>query len=326
MTLLELARRSKHRIAIIIGSRPGARYAGFTDREIMEDAEKKAASVLAFVERHDPDIVYSISGMASEAESLGAVVLNSENGSQAVVKRPLAESEDLDLLKSTSIGDSPLCACFLESLRLLSKKITARPVAGSIAGPLSVTGQLMGLDRMLVLSVEKPDYLKSVLRIVTERLLEYVKMQVEYGAGVFHVAEPTGSLLSPPSFRELCLPFLQAVFAGIPVPNFLHICGDTNRHLEALAETGAHVVGVDAMVDMRRAADIFGPRTGVCGNISVAGVLFSGTPKEVRGESASMLELMSGCATYIPGTSCGIGRNIPEENIRAFLDTVRNWR
>jgi uroporphyrinogen decarboxylase len=324
MTLLELARRSRRRIAIIISSRPGAKYAGFSDREIMEDTEKKVSSVLAFVERHDPDIVFSVAGMASEAESLGAVIQNSETGSQAVVKRPLAESEDFGRLKSSSIKDSPLCASFLESLRLLTKKITDRPVAGSLVGPLSVTGQLMGLDRMLVLSVEKPDYLKSVLEIVTERLLEYVKMQVEHGIGFINVAEPTGSLLSPPSFRELCLPFLKAVFAGIRVSNFLHICGDTNRHLEVLAETGANAVSVDAMVDMCRAAAVFGPRTGVCGNIGAAGVLFSGTPEDVRGATASMLELMSGCATYIPATSCSVGRNVPEENIRAFLDTVRN--
>ncbi len=47
MTLLELARRSPRRLAIVIGSRPGAKYAGFSDREVMEDAEKKAVSVLA---------------------------------------------------------------------------------------------------------------------------------------------------------------------------------------------------------------------------------------------------------------------------------------
>jgi len=151
-----------------------------------------------------------------------------------------------------------------------------------------------------------------------------VKMQAECGVGFVNVAEPTGSLLSPPSFRELCLPFLKAVFAGIRVPNFLHICGDTNRHLEILAETGANAVSVDAMVDMRRAADLFGPRVGVCGNIASAGVLFSGTPEEVRETTATMLALMSGRDTYIPATSCSVGRNVPEENIRAFLETVRN--
>jgi MtaA/CmuA family methyltransferase len=240
------------------------------------------------------------------------------------VKRPLAESDDLDRLKSTSIGGSLLCSSFIESLRLLAKKITDRPVAGSLAGPLSVAGQLIGLDKMLVLSVERPGYLRKVLETVTARLLEYVNMQVECGAGFVNVAEPTGSLLSPPSFRELCLPFLKAVFAGIRVPNFLHICGDTNRHLETLAETGANAVSLDAMVDMRRAADLFGPRVGVCGNIAAAGVLYSGTPEEVRKTTSAMLALMSGCGTYIPATSCSVGRNVPEENLRAFLETVRN--
>lgn len=323
MTLLELARKSPRRMAIVISSRPGARYAGFSDSDIMEDVEKKVASVLAFVERHDPDIVFSVAGMASEAESLGAVVRSAETGSQAIVQRPLAESGDLEPLKATSIEGSPLCESFLESLRRLSDRIPDRPVAGSLAGPLSVAGQLMGLDRLLVASVEEPDYLKSVLRVVTDRLLQYVIAQIECGAGFVNVAEPSGSLLSPSSFGELCLPFLREVFAAIPVPNFLHICGNTNRHLELLAETGADAVSVDTMVDMRRAAGLFGPRMGVCGNIAAAGVLFSGTPGEVREASASMLEGMSGFPTYIPATSCSVGRLVPEENIRAFLETVR---
>jgi MtaA/CmuA family methyltransferase len=323
MTLLEFAKSRTRRLSIVIGCRPGVKLAGYDDKTVMEDVDRKVSSVLAFAERFDPDVVFSISGMASEAESLGAVVENKETGSQAVVVKPLGSCDDTSLLEKRPIRDSRLCSIFLDSLRLLSERVTDRPVAGSIAGPLSVSGQLIGLDRMLVLSVEKPGFLRSVLEIVTERVIEYMEMQVQCGAGFINVAEPSGSLLSPAAFRELCLPYLKALFARIRVPYFLHICGNTNRHIDVLAETGAQGISVDAMVDMRMASRILGPETAICGNISASGALLQGTPEEVRRTTAEMLESMSGAQNYIPASSCSIGRDAPHANLDAFFGEVR---
>ena len=41
MTTLELAKNARRRIAITIGVRPGARDAGLSDLEVMEDTEKR---------------------------------------------------------------------------------------------------------------------------------------------------------------------------------------------------------------------------------------------------------------------------------------------
>jgi uroporphyrinogen decarboxylase len=103
------------------------------------------------------------------------------------------------------------------------------------------------------------------------------------------------------------------------------MCGDVSAHLEVLAETGADGVSVDTMVDMEKAAGVFGPGMAVFGNIDAAGVLLRGSPEEVERETRSMLKRMASVKGYIPASSCGIPGHTPPENIESFTRTVRQF-
>ncbi len=323
MRTVELIEKSSRKLCILIGSRPGTRYAGLTDRELFENVDCKVEAVEAFVKRHDPDIIFTIAGMNSEAESLGAEVLMKDNGSPILTQSPLGENPDPSQLVPIPLQDSPLCSSLIESIRTLSERHPDKIIAASLNGPLTVVGQLLGLDRFLLFSIDNPKLIRELLGPVTKRIIELMNAQMEEEARYVHVAEPTGSLLSPQSVREIGLPSLQELFSHVTVPNHLHMCGDVNAHLDVLAQTGAGAVSVDSMVDMKEAANLFGIDTAVCGNIESAGVLLSGSPDEVELETRSMLERMSTVNNYIPASSCGIPRHTPPENIDRFINTVR---
>jgi len=327
MRTLEYAESTDRRIAITIGSRPGVEYAGLSDREIMEDARKKVQAVSAFVRRHDPDIVFSIAGPMGEAQTLGARVSLPEFGSPVATFRPLESTDNLGQL---TVDAEPcsfmLCGTLVESIGVLAKMYPEKLVTATVIGPLTVAGQLMGVEKMLMKSVEARDSLARVLDIVTERVIAILQLQIEAGARHLHVADPTSSLLSPMSFSELSLPYLKRIFKSVQISNHLHICGNTNNHLTYLAKTTAHAVSVDTEVDMKKAAQIFGPQIAVCGQISSAGVLLRGTSREVNDATNTMLQEMAMYRNYIPATSCGMPRATPGENIQAFYDTVRCFK
>jgi len=325
MRTIELIESSSRKLSILIGSRPGAQYAGLTDREVFERVDRKVQAVDAFVKRHDPDIIFTIAGMSSEAESLGAEVLLRDEGSPVVKHSPLHGNPDPSRLVPISLQDSPLCSTVIGSIRVLSERYPDKIVAATLNGPLTVVGQLLGYDRLLLLSVDDPQLVKELLAPATCRIIEFLNAQIESGARYVHVAEPTGSLLSPPLLREIGLPYLQELFTQIKVPNHLHMCGDVSAHLDVLAETGAGAVSVDSMVDMKEAADLLGVKMAVCGNIDSAGKLFSGSPEEVACATRTMLEQMASVNGYIPASSCGIPRLTPPENIDIFTRTVRGF-
>jgi MtaA/CmuA family methyltransferase len=323
MHTIELLDRSPRKISILLGSRPGVRYAGLTDRRVMESVDCKVRAVEAFVRRHDPDIVFTIAGITAEAESLGARVRVKEEGSPVIEHSPLYESPDPERLQPGPLRSSPLCESILRSIHILAGRHPGRMVAATVNGPMTVTGQLLGLDRMLLLSADDPPLLRRILDEVTGRVVAFMNAQVASGARYVHVAEPTGSLLSPSSLRTIGLPSLKRLFSGVELPNHLHMCGNVSAHLEVLAETGAGAVSLDSMVDLYRASRVLGPGTAVCGNIDSAGVLLRGSPREVADATRAMMERMSGGRAYIPASSCGVPGGTPPANIDAFLHAVR---
>jgi uroporphyrinogen decarboxylase len=320
----ELIRINDRRAAILIGSRPGAEYAGVSDRDAVLDLAGKLRAVQAFVDRHDPDVVFTIAGVIAEAESLGARYGFREDGQPTLVRSPLTEAVEAAALRPDPLESSPLCAGVIASLGELSRLYPRKIVGATLMGPVSVAGQLLGVERMLVLSIEDPAGLRAILRVTAARVREYMEAQVAAGARYIAVNEPSGSLLSPESFRLNCLPFLKEMFAAVTLPHHLHICGHTHRHLGLMKESGAQAISIDSCVDICAAGSVFAPETVTLGNLDSAGVLLRGSPAEVTRAATFMMDAMAGIDEYIPGTSCAIPRATPAANIDAFLSVVRS--
>ena len=323
MNTVDLINKSSQKLCILIGSRPGTEYAALTDRKLFESVECKVQAVEAFVKRHDPDIVFTIAGMNSEAESFGAKVLMKENGSQYVAESPLSDMLDPSHLIPMPLRSSPFCSALVDSIRMLSERLPGKLVAASLNGPLTVLGQLLGLDRLLLLSVDNPQLMQTLLSPITKRIIELLNAQIETGARYVHVAEPAGSLFSPNSFREILLPAIQELFSHVHVPNHLHMCGDVNAHLEVLAQTGAGAISVDAMVDMKAAAGIFGNEMAVCGNIESAGVLLNGSPEQVEAHARACINTHPDNAGLLLSAGGGVSPGTPGENIAALLAAAK---
>ena len=324
MHIRELIRLNGRRTAILIGSRPGSEYVGVGDRQALMNLDDKLRCVHAFVARHDPDIIFTIAGLTCESESMGAQYEVGDFGQPILRRSPLSQTISAGELRSAPLESSPMCVGVIDSIRELSRFYPEKIVAATITSPLSTAGQLLGLERMLLLSIEHPAALRAILEVLTTRVIEFIQAQVEAGARYVSVNEPSGSWLSPGSFREICLPFLQEIFKTVTLPNHLHVCGNVNRHLDALRETGAQAISVDSMVDLKAAARVFAPDIVACGHIDTTGVLHRGTPAEVARATAQMLDTMRGLDNYIPATSCGIPRTTPPENLNAFLNVVRS--
>ena len=90
-------------------------------------------------------------------------------------------------------------------------------------------------------------------------------------------------------YRRFGLPYEQRIFAAVHEMGALarlHICGNTNRILADMAASGADIIDIDWMVDMRRAGEVFGDGPAVCGNFDPVAVMLQGTPR--RGRAGDM--------------------------------------
>ena len=68
----------------------------------------------------------------------------------------------------------------------------------------------------------------------------------------------------------------------------LHICGQSSQIIGDMVTSGADIIDLDWMVDIGKAAAVYGERVSFCGNFDPVAVMLQGTPERVsttRGSS-----------------------------------------
>jgi uroporphyrinogen-III decarboxylase len=101
----------------------------------------------------------------------------------------------------------------------------------------------------------------------------------------------------------------------------LHICGDTNHLVEDMARSGAEIVDLDWMVDLARAAEMFGDGPAPCGNFDPVEIMLRGTPEKVADAARSCAA--AGGPRHFSAAGCEIPDETPDANPRAHAATLR---
>jgi uroporphyrinogen decarboxylase len=171
----------------------------------------------------------------------------------------------------------------------------------------------------------------AVLEFAAEASFRYYEPFVSAGARLISVAEPTasGDLISRQHFEEFALPYLQKLMLRIKAAggiNLLHICGNITNRLDLIPSSGAEVLSVDYKVDLSRVKEVVGAELAFAGNVNPAGVLLSGTPDEVAAASRECIEKAGQESSFVLIPGCDLSPRVPIENVRAMIETGRNWR
>jgi uroporphyrinogen decarboxylase len=151
-----------------------------------------------------------------------------------------------------------------------------------------------------------------------------IELQLEGGAEIVMIFDTAAGELSPDVFNAVVLPQLRALTAKNAARIGYYSKGTQPAHLCYPLFTGGELagVGVDSGWNMRDALDLFG-RGFVQGNFDQA-FLFS-DPGELKEHLIRYLAPFAN--RQCPGWICGLGHGIlpgtPEDNVRLFVNTVR---
>jgi MtaA/CmuA family methyltransferase len=280
---------------------------------------------LAVREAFEIDILQAISDPYREAADLGLEVEFPEDG-LPVSKTPLlVEPEDLKKLKYTSPESGRRMSDRLEAIRLLRDQSAGEvPVMGWVEGALAEAADLRGISNLLLDLYDRPDWVTELLERCVDIEIDFARAQVEAGADIIGLGDAVCSQISPGMYRRLALPYEQRIFAAVHERGALarlHICGDTTRILVDMAQSGADIVDVDWMVDIRRAAEAFDGGPALCGNFDPVSIMLSGRPEQVRESVLYCLE--HGGPANISAAGCEIPDGTPHENLLAQAQALR---
>ena len=270
-----------------------------------------------------------------EAEAMGCKVnLGSEDKTPLVMESPFQNASDIkipaDFLHN---GRIPVV---LEALKKLKEKYgDTLPIIVGITGPFTLTGHLLGVEKMVRYMRTKPYEIESALDKALDVSMEYVNALSEIGPDIICVAEPTSAteLINPLQFKTIVKPRLEDLSREINTKKVLHICGSAEPILKDMASIGYDGLSVEEKVDVKWAKEelkgggkimrvggrimtMGGEKSPkLIGNISSSQTLFRDSPDEVKKKVKDVLE--SGIDILAP--SCGLAPRSPLENIKAMV-------
>ena len=159
------------------------------------------------------------------------------------------------------------------------------------------------------------------MNFVTEQLIAFGRAQVEAGADVITIADPsgTGEILGPRFFKEFAVRYINQLLDGLAdlhVETIVHICGHMKNVYKEVREVHSNALSFDSAVPMMDARKNLADRV-LMGNVSTYTLEF-GSEEAVRRLAGNCIK----CGSDIVSPACGLGMSSPLRNIKALLSSV----
>jgi uroporphyrinogen decarboxylase len=167
----------------------------------------------------------------------------------------------------------------------------------------------------------RPDLMHRVLAVNADAVAAYLNAQITAGAQAVMVFDSWGGVLADGSFQTFSLAYTQRVLQQLDrsVPAIVFTKGG-GPWLEAIAASGADVVGLDWTVGLGQARRRVADRVALQGNLDPM-VLFGGEAA-VRAEARRVLDDFGTGAGHIFNLGHGINQHTPPQAVAALVDEV----
>ena len=261
--------------------------------------------------------------MTVEAEALGAQVELGDRLTQPrILQEPYRSAAEVLALDLPEIASSPRAQAVLAAMRKLTWERPEAPVIGNLTGPVSLLASLVQPDLLLREMLRRPGDSVRALEVLTDRLAQFGAAQIEAGAEVIAIADPTatGEILGPRLFGELAVPPLARLTAALHEHGALvivHICGRVQTIVGHLAAIGADAISVDDMVKLSSLREHL-PDTAIMGNLSTF-VLQDGPVEKIR----LWVERIGRVQADIIAPACAVVPDTPLAHVQALAEAVK---
>jgi MtaA/CmuA family methyltransferase len=293
----------------------------------LQDSRVLADAQLLCQRKFGYDYVTVCSDGYREAEACGAELSFSYDTTPKVERPAIETPEDL---KGKSVPDPETTGRMkdrLDSVRIFREKVGGEVlILGWVEGPFASAAAMCGLEPLLVNMAIDEAFVRDVLEFTLAVGISFAEAQVRAGAEMIGVGDAAASLISPRHYETLALPYETRLIQAIQKAGAkakLHICGNTSHLLGLMPRTGADVINVDWMVDLKASRDAFGTRVCLKGNLDPVAWMLQATPEAIFAKCREDVEV-GGRTGYILSPGCEIAPETPGDNLRAMIAAAQD--
>lgn len=293
--------------------------------EICRRPELAAEVTLQPVERLGVDAAIVFADILLPFEPLG-LGLSFQAGEGPVIARPIRRAEDVGRLPE--IDPETVLGFVSETVRLAVRALADRtPVIGFAGAPFTLAsyaiegGATRTFHETKRFMYTEPDAWHDLLDRLATIVGRFLTAQARAGAAALQLFDSWVGCLAPDDYRRYVLPhsaraIALAGAAGVPV---IHFGTDTATLLDAMADAGGDVIGVDWRIPLDAAWERV-PERAIQGNLDPAALL---APRgELTRRVVDILARAGGRAGHVFNLGHGILPGTDPDRARAVVDLV----
>jgi uroporphyrinogen decarboxylase len=278
-------------------------------KDYLNSGELLAFCQLEAWKRFGYDGVTAFADNSLEAEALGAKISYQNDAYPHLDEYCLDNIHDWSYLSIPDPEEDGRMPVIIEACRILKDEVGEETaVVGTVQGPMTLAGQLLGIEKLIYFLVDHPAEFCNLLNFTTRVMIIFGKALINAGADVIHIFDPSSScsVINRAVFSEYILPHLKQAFkeykdSGDPIC-WLNITGQTEPILDLFPEKLPHHC--------------------INGNIKPFSFI-SDEAKDIRREARDLLEKTQFRGGFILGPGCEIPLESRVSNIEAMMKAVK---
>jgi uroporphyrinogen decarboxylase len=307
----------------------GAKELGMSLAEYFSRPENVVEGQMRLRARYGHDCVYPLFYAAAEVEAWGGEVLFFDDGPPNAGEPIIRKRSDITSLEPPRVSESPVLQKSLRAIELLKSEVgDEAPVIAAAISPFSLPVMQMGFDSYLDLIYEDRELFWRLMEVNQEFHVEWVNAQLDAGATAIGYFDPvsSGTIIPRELYLETGYEIASRVTERANGPLAIHLAsGRCLPIIDDIIASGAAVVGVSALEDIRLLKAACSGRITILGNLN--GIEMRRWTHE-EAESA-VKEAIAGAGQgggFILADNHGeIPFQVPDEVLFAVSEAARKW-
>ena len=302
--------------------------------DLCENPDLACEVTLQPLERFDLDAAILFSDILTIPDAMGLGLYFSE-GEGPKFKHPI---RDEAAVKNLSVPDPEQELRYvMDAVRVIRRELDGRvPLIGFSGSPWTLAtymvegGTTKDFGKVKGMLFDAPDTLHLLLEKLADSVTQYLNAQIAAGAQAVMVFDTWGGVLSPETYKEFSLAYMQRIVAGLnrhaegrEVPVTLFTKGG-GQWLESMAETGCNALGLDWTQDIGQARQRVGDKVALQGNMDPS-VLYA-SPEVIQKEAKKVLDGFGQGTGHVFNLGHGIHQHIDPEKVSVLVDAVHGYR
>ncbi len=303
-----------------------AKIKGMKLQDYYTNGESMARAQIAAFENYGHDAISIFSEVGIIAEAMGSE-FDYPKEDLPIIRTPALAKKNVSELLVPNPQTAARLPVYLEAIEYCYGALGDRvPILAYVPAPFTTGMMLSDPDKFLIATIKYPEYVKQVMEISLDAAIEFCYNIIDAG-GLPILVDPlaSSSVVSPKAYEKFALPYERRLIDFLhryDLDVILHICGDTKPITHMLPETKADLISLDR-VSMPETINQLAGKMRIIGNYDTSKLAFSSSDEVTEEIRELVQKSMHATKGYIAATGCEVPVQTPKENVKAFVNAVK---